>query len=61
VSRRLVFLPEAREDIYEAAIWYKERRADLAREFTQAVKAATKNIARIRFSFPCFTVRRGTS
>ena len=52
MSRRLVFLPEAHEDIYEAAVWYRERSADLARKFTKAVKVATKNIARNPLRFP---------
>jgi plasmid stabilization system protein ParE len=52
VSYRLVFLPEAREDIYEAAVWYRERSPRVAREFTRRVQAAIKRIVRNPLQFP---------
>jgi plasmid stabilization system protein ParE len=52
VSYRLVFLPEAWEDIYEAAVWYRQRDPLVAREFTRRVKAATKRISQNPLRFP---------
>ena len=49
VSRRMVFL-RSHEDITRPPSGTGGS-ADLAREFTQAVKVATKNIARNRFDF----------
>ena len=52
MSYRLVFLPEAREDIYEAAVWYRQRNPRVAREFTRRVESATKRISQNPFQFP---------
>jgi plasmid stabilization system protein ParE len=52
VSHRLVFLPEAEEDIDEAAEWYRQRNPHVAPEFTRKVRAALSRITRNPFRFP---------
>ena len=49
---RLRFLPEAREDIVEAADWYRERSTRAARDFTRRVEAATRRVGRNPFRYP---------
>ncbi len=52
MSLPVAFLPEAREDLSEAAEWYAaSARKEVALSFTRAVRAATHAIARNPYRF----------
>lgn len=55
MSYRLVFLPEAREDMAEAAAWYAaSARKDVALKFARAVRSGTRAITQNPFRFSFF-------
>ena len=52
MSRDVVFLPEARDDISEAYSWYEEQSLGLGMDFLRCVEIATCTIARSPLMFP---------
>jgi plasmid stabilization system protein ParE len=52
VTLRLVFRPEAEEEIAASAEWYELRRAELAAEFLRALDAAVASVTRSPLRFP---------
>ncbi len=51
MSRRVVFRPEAEDDVLEAREWYESRRPGLGREFGHALDALVGRIAANPFLF----------
>lgn len=54
MSRRLVLLAEAHEDLREAAAWYKTQREPLAKQFRFAVTAALTLVRRHPLRFQAY-------
>jgi plasmid stabilization system protein ParE len=52
VNRRLVFRPEAEEEIFGAAEWYEKRKLGLSTEFLRALDAVVAAVERNPFQFP---------
>jgi len=46
MTRRLVFLPEARAEFDDDANWYENRQAGLGKKFTLAVNRVVERIAK---------------
>ncbi|MDP9348446.1 MAG: type II toxin-antitoxin system RelE/ParE family toxin [Gemmatimonadota bacterium] len=46
MSRRLVFRPQALQEVFEAAEWYEERSPGLSAEFLRTLDAAIASIRR---------------
>ncbi|MBI5362098.1 MAG: type II toxin-antitoxin system RelE/ParE family toxin [Planctomycetes bacterium] len=55
-------LPEAEEDLVEAARWYRAARRELGSEFLRAAEARLEKLGRMPVAFPIVlrTVRRST-
>jgi len=49
---RLVFRPEAQDELLEAQAWYESRSPGLGYEFARAVDAATSSALRMPLAFP---------
>jgi hypothetical protein len=60
VSRRLVWRPEALEEVAQAAQWYEERRSGLSAEFLRMLDATTAAVKRAPLHYPVIhrTLRR---
>ncbi len=52
MSHRLVWRPQALEEVAAAAQWYEERRAGLSAEFLRMLDAAVASVERAPFHFP---------
>lgn len=52
MSQKLVFRPQAREEIEQAAAWYDERGSGLSAEFLRALDATVGSIVRNPRQFP---------
>lgn len=52
MTYRLVILPEAEAEVYEASHWYEERRKGLGQEFLNAFSVATSNLRRSPKIYP---------
>jgi plasmid stabilization system protein ParE len=53
VTRRVVFRPEAEDEVLETRRWYEERREELGAEFGRAVDAMVERIVTSPLAFPC--------
>jgi plasmid stabilization system protein ParE len=52
VSRRVVFRPQAEDELLEVQRWYESRRTGLGGEFAQAIDALVARVADQPLSFP---------
>ena len=52
MTPRLLFRPEARDDLREAQDWYEARSPGLGLEFARAIDAVLSAIARTPGAFP---------
>lgn len=46
MTKKLVFLPEARQDIFDACLWYQEQSIGLGMEFLMCLDAAILSVER---------------
>lgn len=53
MTRRVVFRPEAEDEVLETRRWYEERREGLGAEFGRAVDAMVERIVTSPLAFPC--------
>lgn len=53
MTRRVVFRPEAEDEVLETRRWYEERREGLGAEFASAVDAIVERIVMNPVAFPC--------
>lgn len=53
MTRRVVFRPEAQDEVLETRRWYEDRREGLGAEFANAVDAMVERIATSPLAFPC--------
>jgi plasmid stabilization system protein ParE len=53
VNRRVVFRPEAENEVLETRRWYEERHEGLGAEFASAVDAIVERIVTSPLAFPC--------
>ncbi len=60
MSARLVWRPQALEEVAQAAQWYEERRSGLSAEFLRMLDATTASIVRAPLQYPTIhgTMRR---
>jgi plasmid stabilization system protein ParE len=52
MSNQLIFLPEAREDIFDAYTWYEEQSLGLGLDFLRCVESLSCTIARNPLMYP---------
>ncbi len=52
MSHRLVWRPQALEEVGEAARWYEERRTGLSAEFLRMLDATVAAVERVPFHYP---------
>ena len=52
VARRVVFRPQAEDEVLEARQWYETRRRDLGKEFGKAAEDLVARIAVTPLAFP---------
>ena len=52
MTRRVVFRPEAEDEVLETRRWYEERREGLGAEFASAVDAIVERIVTSPVAFP---------
>jgi toxin ParE1/3/4 len=50
--KKVIFLPQAEEEMYEAAIFYDNQNRGLGRAFLEAVKKGTSDISRHSIAYP---------
>lgn len=53
MTRRVVFRPEAEDEVLETRGWYEQRREGLGAEFASAVDAMVEHIVMSPLAFPC--------
>jgi plasmid stabilization system protein ParE len=52
MSTRLLFRPEARLDIEDAALWYEDQRSDLGRHLADEITSLLDRIRKTPLQFP---------
>ena len=53
MGRRVVFRPQAEDEVLEVRQWYESRRPGLGQEFGQALDVLVTRIADSPLAFPC--------